>query len=107
MVEYNPAVAFNLADTGGKEEARKRRLSRDELVQLFEAMRSAKGFTVENFLTVMLLLLLAVRKQELTAARTAEFDPDKAVRHLPEERTKTARRITSPCPSPPWNACAS
>ena len=67
MIQYNPAVAFNLADAGGKEEARNRWLTRDELVQLFEAMRNAKGFTVENFLSVKLLLLLAVRKQELTA----------------------------------------
>ncbi|SEL30522.1 tyrosine-type recombinase/integrase [Nitrosovibrio tenuis] len=100
MVEYNPAVAFNVSDAGGKEEARKRWLTRDELVRLFEAMRNAKGFTVENFLTVKLLLLLAVRKQELTAAKAAEFDLDKAVWYLPAERTKTSAAIDIPLSKP-------
>jgi integrase len=100
MVEYNPAVAFNVSDAGGKEEARKRWLTRDELVRLFEAMRNAKGFTVENFLTVKLLLLLAVRKQELTAAKVAEFDLDKAVWYLPAERTKTSAAIDIPLSKP-------
>ncbi|MDP2829632.1 MAG: tyrosine-type recombinase/integrase [Sulfuricellaceae bacterium] len=99
-MEYNPAAAFNLADAGGKEEARKRWLTRDELVQLFEAMRKAKGFTVENALAVKLLLLLAVRKQELTAAKTAEFNLDKAVWHLPAERTKTSAPIDIPLSRP-------
>ncbi|MGO8754840.1 MAG: tyrosine-type recombinase/integrase [Gallionellaceae bacterium] len=100
MVEYNPAVAFNVSDAGGKEEARKRWLTRDELVRLFEAMRNAKGFTVENFLSVKLLLLLAVRKQELTAAKVAEFDLDNGVWHLPAERTKTGAAIDIPLPKP-------
>src|SRR5258706_4018212 len=69
MIQYNPAGAFDLADAGGKEEARERALDRDELVTLFEAMRNAKGFSRENELTVKLLLLLAVRKNELCAAR--------------------------------------
>lgn len=100
MVQYNPAAAFNLGDAGGKEEARKRWLTRDELVKLFEAMRNAKGFTVENALAVKLLLLLAVRKQELTAAKVAEFDLNKAVWHLPAERTKTSAPIDIPLPTP-------
>lgn len=100
MVQYNPAVAFNLSDAGGKEEARKRWLTRDELVKLFEAMRNAKGFTVENALAVKLLLLLAVRKQELTAAKVAEFDLDKAVWHLPALRTKTSAPIDIPLSMP-------
>jgi integrase len=100
MVEYNPALAFNVSDAGGKEEARKRWLTRDELVRLFEAMRKANGFTVENFLTVKLLLFLAVRKQELTAAKVAEFDLDKAVWHLPAQRTKTSAAIDIPLPKP-------
>lgn len=68
LVRFNPAAAFDLADAGGKELARERALSRDELVTLFEAIRPAKGFSVQNELTVKLLLLLAVRKGELIAA---------------------------------------
>lgn len=39
LVRFNPAAAFDLADAGGKELARERALSRDELVTMFEAMR--------------------------------------------------------------------
>ena len=98
LVKNNPVAAFDLADAGGKEVARERALSQDELVRLFEAMRNAKGFTYENALTVKLLLLLAVRKQELTAARWAEFDLGRAVWHLPGERTKTGADLDIPLP---------
>ncbi|WP_077731901.1 site-specific integrase [Methylocaldum sp. 14B] len=98
MVQYNPASAFDLSDAGGREEARDRALSREELVMLFEAMRDAKGFSHENMLTVKLLLLLAVRKQELTGARQTEFDLDNAVWHLPAERVKTETAIDIPLP---------
>ncbi len=63
---------------------------------LFAAMRNAKGFTYENRLTVKLLLLLAVRKQELTTARWMEFDLDRAIWRLPSERTKTEAAIDIP-----------
>lgn len=71
-------------------------MSRVELVRLFEAMRNAKGFTYENALAVKLLLLLAVRKQELTAAPWAEFDLDRVVWHLPGGRTKTGEDLDIP-----------
>ena len=100
MVQYNPASAFDLSDAGGKEKSRERWLTRHELVQLFEAMRTAKGFTVENLLSVKLLLLLAVRKQELTGARVAEFDLENAVWNLPAERTKTSAAIDIPLSEP-------
>lgn len=99
-VQYNPAAAFTLADAGGQEEARTRWLTREELVRLFEAMRAAKGFSIENHLSVKLLLLLAVRKQELVGARIAEFDLDNAVWSLPAERTKTGSPIDIPLAKP-------
>jgi integrase len=99
LCEHNPAGAFDLADAGGKEDARDRALSRSELVAFFEAMRTAKGFSAENELAVKLLLLLAVRKQELTAARWDEFDLDAGVWHLPGERTKTGAAISIPLPA--------
>jgi len=71
LVQYNPAAAFTLADGGGQEEARTRWLTREELARLFQGMRDAKGFSIENYLSVKLLLLLAVRKQELVGARIA------------------------------------
>lgn len=96
MIQYNPASAFDLSDAGGREEPRKRSLSREELVVLFEAMRNAPGFSVENYLTVCLLLLLAVRKAELIGAKVSEFDLDAGVWHLPEGRTKTGEAIDTP-----------
>ncbi len=99
VVEINPASAFDPSDAGGKEEARDRWLTRDEIIKLFQAMRDKAGtFTVENLYAVRLLILLAVRKEELIAAQWREFDLDGAVWHLPEERTKTSAAIDIPLP---------
>ncbi len=98
LVRFNPAAAFDLADAGGKGLARERALSRDELVTLFEAMRQAQSFSVQNELTVKLLLLLAVRKGELIAARWDEFEleADPQIWHLPGIRTKTGLPLDIP-----------
>ena len=104
LVQYNPAAAFTLADGGGQEEARTRWLTREELARLFQGMRDAKGFSIENYLSVKLLLLLAVRKQELVGARIAEFDLDNAVWSLPAERTKTGAPIDIPLSKPAMEA---
>lgn len=98
LVPSNPAAAFDLGDAGGKEDARERWLTRSELAALFEAMRKATGWTYENSLAVKLLLMLAVRKGELIAARVSEFDLDAAVWSLPAERTKTGAGIDIPLP---------
>jgi integrase len=98
MCQYNPAAPFNPMDAGGKEESRDRWLTRAELVVLFEAMRTAKGWNILNTYAVKLLLMLAVRKGELIAAPVAEFDLDGAVWHLPAERTKTGAAIDIPLP---------
>lgn len=95
----NPAAAFDNADAGGRENSRTRWLSQDELRQLFQAMKDIAGrFTIENHLAVRLLLLLGVRKEELTAAPWSEFDLDRAIWTLPEERTKTSSAIEIPLP---------
>lgn len=100
VVEINPASAFNPADAGGKEEARDRWLTREEIIKLFQAMRDKAGaFTIENLHAVRLLLLLAVRKEELIAAPWKEFDLDAAVWYLPEHRTKTGVAIDIPLPA--------
>ena len=99
LVQYNPAQAFDLSDAGGQEKPRERALSREELVALFEAMRNAKGFSRQNELMVKLLLLTAVRKNELCAARWQEFDLDRRIWHLPGERTKTGTAIDISLPA--------
>ncbi|SDG72072.1 tyrosine-type recombinase/integrase [Propionivibrio dicarboxylicus] len=99
VVIYNPASAFDPSDAGGKEESRDRWLTREEIIQLFQVMREMLGtFSVENLYAVRLLLLLAVRKEELIAAPWSEFDLDNAVWHLPAERTKTSSAIDIPLP---------
>ncbi|POZ60673.1 tyrosine-type recombinase/integrase [Chromobacterium alticapitis] len=99
IIEINPASAFDVGDASGKEEARDRALSRDELAKLFAAMKLAKGFSVENDLSIRLLLLLCVRKMELCAARKEEFDLPASVWHLPGERSKTGKPIDIPLPA--------
>ena len=99
VVEFNPATAFDPSDAGGKEVSRDRWLAREEIIQLFRAMHDMLGrFSIENLYAVRLLLLLAVRKEELVAAPWSEFDLDKGVWHLPEERTKTSAAIDIPLP---------
>ncbi|MCW8351390.1 site-specific integrase [Citrobacter portucalensis] len=99
-LEINPCSAFEVSDAGGKEVSRDRWLTRDELIQLFRAMRTAKGFSRQNEITFKLLLALCVRKMELCAARWEEFDLDKGIWHLPEERSKNGDAIDIPLAPP-------
>ncbi|EAA4188190.1 tyrosine-type recombinase/integrase [Salmonella enterica subsp. enterica] len=99
-LETNPAGAFELSDAGGQESSRERWLSRDELIQFFQAMRMAKGFSRENELTMKLILCLCCRKMELCGAPWAEFDLDEAVWRLPAERAKNGDAIDIPLPPP-------
>lgn len=54
IITHNPALAFDIADAGGQEQARKRNLSRDEIAKLFLVMKTAKGFSIENELCMKL-----------------------------------------------------
>lgn len=92
-IEQNPAAAFRRADAGGEETARKRALSEDELIELFQAIRDAgPAFRIYD-LAVKLLLLTAVRLSELIEAPWAEFDldADEPVWRLPASRIKTGK----------------
>lgn len=102
LVPSNPAADFSpRLDAGGTERPRRRALSSDELVQLFEKIRATPNFGDNNLLAIKLLLALCVRKGELLAARWAEFDLDGgthagAIWHLPGSRTKTGESIDIP-----------
>lgn len=63
-------------------------------------MRTAKGFSRENELTMKLILCLCCRKMELCAAQWDEFDLDNAVWRLPAERAKNGDAIDIPLPPP-------
>lgn len=97
LIGSNPASAFGMADAGGKEKPRTRALSRPEIATFFQALQTT---TQQNRLTFKLLLMLGVRKQELTAARVREFDLDAGVWRLPVDRSKTAAAIEIPLPDP-------
>jgi integrase len=98
LIEFNPASAFDLSDAGGKQEARTRALSRDELVILFEAMRKTKGFSTINTMTISLLLMLGVRKCELVTAKISAFDLEAETWKLITADTKTSAEIIIPLP---------
>lgn len=103
----NPAIAFDLNDAGGKEEPRTRWLTRAELVCLFEGMRNAKGWAHENGIAVRLLLMLAVRKEELIAARTEEFNLDEACGACQVSAPRQGYRWRYRYPVKPSKWCAS
>ncbi|WP_241357748.1 tyrosine-type recombinase/integrase, partial [Escherichia coli] len=67
MIEVNPAISFSSKDAGGKEQGRKRALTREELVMFFKALRKGRGISRENELTFKIILALGVRKMELCA----------------------------------------
>jgi integrase len=98
MLTYNVAAVLEIADAGGAESGRDRVLSEDEIATFFRALDVTKGMSIQNILTFKLLLLLCVRKQELTQARIAEFDLEQRVWSLPGERTKTGAAIDIPLP---------
>lgn len=97
LIRHNPAEPFNVSDAGGVEESRSRALSVEELKTVFAAFhRYSDQFSRENTLASALLLALGVRKGELVAARWEEFESDKQLWHIPEERSKTGKAITIP-----------
>lgn len=100
MIEVNPAISFGSKDAGGKEEGRKRALSREELVMFFKALRRGRGISRQNELTFKIILALGVRKMELCAAKWDEFDLGKGVWCLPGIRAKNGDDIDIPLAQP-------
>ena len=98
IIRYNPAQWLDQTFAGGKQQAKDRNLSPEELTYLFADM-AAKGFGRDNYLTIKLLLLLGVRKCGLIKAEKFEFDLDKAVWALEKHRTKTKAAIDIPLPA--------
>jgi len=99
LITYNPAAAFTFTDAGGVEKSRDRALSLDEIKHIFKVFRENKdSFTRENYLACALLIVLGVRKTELTEAKWSEFDLTKQWWHLPGERSKSGTEIVIPLP---------
>jgi integrase len=102
LIGGNPAADFTpRLDAGGTERPRQRALTREELAQLFEAIRMSESFGGDNLLAIKLLLALCVRKGELLAATWEEFELESdsdcgPVWHLPASRTKTGAGLDVP-----------
>ncbi|MCK8349853.1 integrase, partial [Erwinia amylovora] len=73
LVQNNHATAFRENDAGGIEKRRERALSLDEIALVFKVFREhSDSFSRDIYLACALLLLLAVRKSELTEAPWSE-----------------------------------
>lgn len=99
LVQNNPATAFRVNDAGGVEKSRERTLSLEEIAHVFKVFREhSDSFSRDNYLACALLLLLAVRKSELTEAPWSEFNLDEKKWFLPKERSKSGVGIVIPIP---------
>ncbi|UDJ86895.1 tyrosine-type recombinase/integrase [Erwinia amylovora] len=97
LVQNNPATAFRVNDAGGIEKSRERALSLDEIAHAFKVFREhSDSFSRDNYLACALLLLLAVRKSELTEAPWSESDLKEKKWSLPKERSKSGVGIAIP-----------
>ncbi|MDE2107830.1 MAG: tyrosine-type recombinase/integrase, partial [Gammaproteobacteria bacterium] len=96
LLASNPAMNFNLSDAGGEEKPRTRKLTREELAELFRAMQATPNLGRPNYLAFMLLLATCVRKGELVRSKWSEFDLETGVWHLAGERTKTGESVDIP-----------
>ncbi|WP_241573752.1 tyrosine-type recombinase/integrase [Rosenbergiella nectarea] len=99
LIQNNPAAAFKVNDAGGVENSRERALSLEEVNRVFQIFReNSDSFSRDNYLACALLILLAVRKSELTEAPWAEFNLVEKKWFLPKERSKSGVGIVIPLP---------
>jgi integrase len=97
LLAGNPAAAFTFRDAGGVEKSKDRALTEEELKQFFDtAKKNSDSFSRDNYLACALLVCLGVRKSELCEAKWEEFELDKALWHLPKQRSKTNIGFTIP-----------
>ncbi|HEX2237471.1 MAG TPA: integrase arm-type DNA-binding domain-containing protein [Gammaproteobacteria bacterium] len=97
-LEHNPVADFDLDDAGGKEKARDRALSREELRALFAAMRKTPNLGRDNGLAFKILLATCVRKGELVNAQWQAVDLEQGIWRL--TGTKTGVGIDIPLAAP-------
>ncbi|WGK57161.1 site-specific integrase [Pantoea sp. SS70] len=99
LIQNNPAAAFKVNDAGGVEKSRERTLSLDDIAYVFKVFREhSDSFSRDNYLACSLLLVLAVRKSELTEAPWKEFNLTEKKWFLPKERSKSGVGIVIPLP---------
>lgn len=93
----NPAAAFRVNDAGGVEKSRERALTLEEIGFVFEKFKeNSDSFSRDNYIACALLILLGVRKTELTESQWKEFDLENCKWVLPANRSKTGKEIAIP-----------
>jgi len=96
LVAANPCAGLKISAILGAKITRDRlKLTTDELHALFAALHR---LTAENALAARILLITAVRKNELLGARWAELDLDEATWTVPADRSKSRRSFVIPLP---------
>ena len=99
LIPDNPAATLSTQDAGVVENARDRALSLEEVDTLLRSMADSRDrFGRGNELAIRLLLLLGVRKQELTRARWSELTLSAPRWQLPVRGNKTGRGLIIPLP---------
>ena len=94
LINYNPAIAFDIKDAGGVEHSRVRALSLNELETVFRVFREqADVFTRENYLAMGLLVILGVRKGELISAQWSEIDLENKTWRLSADRLQPLKPL--------------
>ncbi|MCU5773512.1 integrase arm-type DNA-binding domain-containing protein [Erwiniaceae bacterium BAC15a-03b] len=93
----NPAAAFRVNDAGGVEKSRERALTLEEIGFVFEKFKeNSDSFSRDNYIACALLILLGVRKTELTESKWTEYRLEDSKWVLPADRSKTGREIAIP-----------
>jgi integrase len=105
ITNSNPASAFKNKHAGGTEISRNRNLNLKEIETTFTIFRKYKNnFVLENYIAMSILLILGVRKTELTQAKWEEFNfkitdtNTEIIWELPAIRSKTGKPIAIPIP---------
>ena len=99
LIPGNPATTLSSQDAGVVENGRDRALSLDEVDTLLRSMADNRDrFGRDNELAIRLLLILGVRKKELTRARWSELALAAPRWQLPVRGNKTGRGLIIPLP---------
>lgn len=89
-LEVNPASSISKRTIGGREVARSRVLSNDEIVLIWQGLDAA-DMTPRVGTAIKLLLVTGQRRGELTRARWEHIDIGKAIWHIPAEHAKNGK----------------
>ncbi|MBF1996499.1 integrase arm-type DNA-binding domain-containing protein [Serratia symbiotica] len=93
----NPAAAFKVNDAGGVEKSRERALTLEEVGFVFKKFaENSDSFSRDNYIACALLILLGVRKTELTESKWTEYKLEDRKWVLPAWRSKTGKEIAIP-----------